>query len=396
MANFSQSVQAIDSILYKLRCYKDPQRIRIDCMELLKNIPSLVPRSGPLVRSQSPNPILYLAGTIPILYNNNQYNIPIAIWVVEAYPFAPPSCFVTPTADMIIKPKHRHVDSQGMCYLPYLSSWNPTNCNLLGLVTEMCKVFSQDPPVRSQPAPNSRAPVAVQPPTPTPPQQNMYPPQPAYPQGGPGYPPPSPYGSQPPYPSPVPPFSNQQSGSVPSKSSYPNSSVPFEDPAVVAKRNAVRSATERLQLKLSEFYTNTTLEIDSLMQKNAQLEDKGRNFDIEKSQLELHKGQTDADLESLTQNFDDLTKWLDQNDNSSNVDIDAITEPKDPLSKQLLYLVAEDATIEDSLYYLEKNMISGDLNIDTFLKNVRSLSTEQFTKRATIKKIHEKQRATRA
>jgi hypothetical protein len=35
---------------------------------------------------------------------------------------------------------------------------------------------------------------------------------------------------------------------------------------------------------------------------------------------------------------------------------------------RLLYLVAEDATIEDTLYYLEKSMISGELNVETFLK----------------------------
>lgn len=50
---------------------------------------------------------------------------------------------------MIIKPKHRHVDSAGMVYLPYLSTWSPTSCNLLGLVDTVSKVFGQDPPVRS-------------------------------------------------------------------------------------------------------------------------------------------------------------------------------------------------------------------------------------------------------
>ena len=110
---------------------------------------NLTPRKG-----RSTTQVLNLVGTVPISYNGAQYNIPVTIWLVEAYPLSPPVCFVTPTPgnpkrptnihsylDMIIKPKHKHVDSQGMCYFPYLSSWNPNNCNLYGLVQTMSKVI---------------------------------------------------------------------------------------------------------------------------------------------------------------------------------------------------------------------------------------------------------------
>ena len=52
---------------------------------------------------------------------------------------------------MGIKPKHKHVDSTGKCYFPYLSQWNPNTCNLLGLLFQMSQAFSQDPPVYSKP-----------------------------------------------------------------------------------------------------------------------------------------------------------------------------------------------------------------------------------------------------
>lgn len=41
--------------------------------------------------------LLNLEGTIPIFYRGNQYNIPVEFWLVEAYPMAPPVCFVRPT-----------------------------------------------------------------------------------------------------------------------------------------------------------------------------------------------------------------------------------------------------------------------------------------------------------
>ena len=109
-------------------------------------------------------------------YKGNTYNIPMDIWVSENYPVVPPTCFVTPThgtvkrppvngirirvrasdvmrgcvagsgdmtvlltlnasrvsvfditlidrrlADMLVRPGHRNVGADGMCYLPFLT-----------------------------------------------------------------------------------------------------------------------------------------------------------------------------------------------------------------------------------------------------------------------------------
>lgn len=44
--------------------------------------------------------LVYLTGTIPSVYfrDNNVYNIPVTIYITEAYPFEPPVVFVTPSA----------------------------------------------------------------------------------------------------------------------------------------------------------------------------------------------------------------------------------------------------------------------------------------------------------
>lgn len=76
--------------------------------------------------------------------------------------------------------------------------------------------------------------------------------------------------------------------------------------------------------------------------------------------------------------------------------------------------VAADAALEDCLYYMEKALLSGSLSKDDFLKvtinynffiivnililnniykTYRQLAREQFMKRATMKKVHEVQRA---
>lgn len=54
-------------------------------------------------------------------YRGTRYNIPMSFWIPEMYPQHAPITFVSPTENMIIKPKHKHVDTQGRCYSPYLS-----------------------------------------------------------------------------------------------------------------------------------------------------------------------------------------------------------------------------------------------------------------------------------
>ena len=53
----------------------------------------------------------------------NTYNIPIRLWILDSHPFAPPICFLKPTANMGIS-VGKHVDTQGRIYLPYLQNWS--------------------------------------------------------------------------------------------------------------------------------------------------------------------------------------------------------------------------------------------------------------------------------
>ena len=79
----------------------------------------------------------------------------------------------------------------------------------------------------------------------------------------------------------------------------------------------------------------------------------------------------------------------------SDIDIDAITEPRDALSKQLLHLVAEDASLEDCGYYMEKALMQGAMTLPEFLKAYRSTARKQALCRATMKRVHAVQKESR-
>lgn len=92
-----------------------------------------------------------LKGTIPITYKGALYHIPIHIWIMPNYPSDSPLMFVVPTAEMVFRQHHPHVDhTNGLVYLPYLSEWNPTTCKLQEGVNAMIMVFSKKIPVYSR------------------------------------------------------------------------------------------------------------------------------------------------------------------------------------------------------------------------------------------------------
>lgn len=53
-------------------------------------------------------------------------------------------------------------------------------------------------------------------------------------------------------------------------------------------------------------------------------------------------------------------------------------------------MIAEDAAYDDAYYQLEQLLAANKLDLQSFLKNSRTIAREQFMCRALIKKITEK------
>ncbi|XP_027815857.2 ubiquitin-conjugating enzyme E2 variant 3 isoform X5 [Ovis aries] len=92
--------------------------------------------------------LLNFTGTIPVIYQGNTYNIPIRLWILDSHPFAPPICFLKPTANMGIL-VGKHVDAQGRIYLPYLQNWSHPKSIIVGLIKEMVAKFQEELPLYS-------------------------------------------------------------------------------------------------------------------------------------------------------------------------------------------------------------------------------------------------------
>uniref|UniRef100_M4B5Q1 UEV domain-containing protein n=1 Tax=Hyaloperonospora arabidopsidis (strain Emoy2) TaxID=559515 RepID=M4B5Q1_HYAAE len=383
----------------------------------------------------STSTLLNLEGTIPIFYRDNQYNIPVELWIVETYPRAPPVCFVRPTADMMVKPGHPHVTSDGFVKIPYTVDWQP-DFTLLELVAHMCSIFGNIPPVFRRPM-TSR---------PMPHQDRLdgsstsvssgHSSTGGYFQRG------SQAQSRTPQPSPyyIPQFQTQSRQGLSSSEGAYDTNLLFGSSAQSLEGGSSVSGPELYALggmsngmrpedRAAALKVEVTRKIQMQLEKNFKRvrDDIDLQFEYE-VQLTQSRENVERGLQSLRFLRDDLTRaqgildaqdesisvWLEENENKDALDPDAILVEGDDLSKQyvdylnwrlqqdeetnltlclsrMIMTLAESYSIDDALYYMDRALSNDEIELSVFLKEVRKLSRKQFMCLALVQKIHAKQ-----
>ncbi|XP_056149931.1 E3 ubiquitin-protein ligase RNF31 [Lampris incognitus] len=95
--------------------------------------------------------LVYLAGTVPVHFDEHEYNIPVCIWLHDTHPTNRPRCYVCPSVSMVINPVCPCVDTSGHVSLPYLTNWRNGVSNLTLLIMEMRLAFQKDTPLYATP-----------------------------------------------------------------------------------------------------------------------------------------------------------------------------------------------------------------------------------------------------
>lgn len=344
--------------------------------------------------------LVNLTGTIPVRYKGSTYNIPITVWLMDTHPKNAPICYVKPTPDMSIKVS-QFVDHNGKIYLPYLHDWIGSQSDLVGLIQVMIVTFGEQPPVfakRSQdPYPMYKPP--------------SYPPMPSA--GGPGYP-----------PTPYPPYPTQPGGpsSMPYMPPYPPaggpSGAPYPTPGGAGNwdggsmpmsgvgggsttgtgtireehiRDSLISAIEdKLMRRMKEQMEQSQAELETLRHTQTKLQQGKQQLDATLSKLAKEKSDLDKYIVVLKDKEDELDKAIERLNNQENIDVDDAVITTAPLYKQLLNSFAEEAAIEDAIYNMGEALNNQVIDIDTFLKQVRTLSRKQFMLRALMQKCRQK------
>ncbi|TMW67751.1 hypothetical protein Poli38472_007423 [Pythium oligandrum] len=391
---YASNVSNLDQILSSLQCYLQSSRVRQDVYNLLRQIPSLQPNCGIFTHNDgTTSTLLNLEGTIPIFYRGNQYNIPVEFWMVETYPMSPPVCFVRPTADMMVKPGHPHVTSDGFVKIPYITEWRQ-DFILVELVAHMCSIFGNIPPVFRRPAnmtpqytPSSYG------------QASGGAASPAYAQSGyaqqatasPSY-----RGSQP-SPSYQGYGGSYQSNNVSqhaAESLFGAASTPaqpaafrYEDRAAALKLEV----TGKIQQEMDRMFKRIRDDIDLQFEHQLQLTQSRENVERGVQSLEFLRDDIKRAKEIIETQDKEVTAWLEENEAKDTVDPDTILIEGDALSKQLVDTLAKHQAIEDALYFMDRALSNGEIELASFLKEVRKLARQQFMCQALIQKLSERQ-----
>ena len=134
-----------------------------------------------------------------------------------------------------------------------------------------------------------------------------------------------------------------------------------------------------------------------------------QDFKRDQQRLEIAAEKLDQQLTLYQQAKDDLAhnimvvddktaairEWLQeaqQNGNGASpkqVSVDDLVQPASKVHEQMLDLSAENASLTDALYFLDRCLYLGHMACDTHLKHVRRLAKRQFLARAHLMKINQ-------
>ncbi|KAH8320267.1 hypothetical protein KR067_012970 [Drosophila pandora] len=349
-----------------------------------------------------------LQGTIPVVYKNNTYHIPICIWLMDTHPQNAPMCFVKPTPTMQIKVS-MYVDHNGKVYLPYLHDWQPHSSDLLSLIQVMMVTFGDHPPVYSKPKEQIAAPYPT----------NSFMPQPGgagpsgsylpYPTAGgagggnfPPYPTGSNFGPYPPagggpagHGAGYPPYMNfpQPSGGYPPAAGYNPSSNASSTGTITEehiKASLISAVEDKLRRRIQEKVNQYQAEIETLNRTKQELVEGSAKIDSIISRLEREQVDLQKNIAVLKDKEEELEKSLETLESAEAIDPDEAVTTTAPLYRQLLNAYADEAATEDAIYYLGEGLRGGVIDLETFLKHVRTLSRKQFILRATMQKCRQK------
>lgn len=343
-----------------------------------------------------------LEGTIPVVYKNNTYYIPICMWLADTHPQNGPICFVKPTPTMQIKVS-MYVDHNGRIYLPYLHDWQPHTSDLVSLIQIMILTFGDHPPVFTRP--KGQPPYAH---SGFPAPSIGYPPYHTAGAGSggafPPYPQASNFGSYPPYPTGgnssvanpstsaggYPPYMNfpQVPGYNSGYNSTPRSTGTITEEHI--KASLISAVEDKLRRRLQEKVNQYQAEIETLNRTKQELVEGSSKIDNVIARLIREEVELQKNVNILRDKEQELEKSLDALEKSEGIDPDEAVTTTAPLYKQLLNAYSEEAALEDAIYYLGEALRSGVIDLETFLKHVRQLSRKQFMLRAIMQKCRQK------
>lgn len=330
--------------------------------------------------------LLCARGTLPIEYGGGRYNIPTTCYAPSDFPNAPPTWYVTPTRDMVVKANHACVEADGEVVLGRVMTWNARTSSMREVGERLAEAFSVEPPVFSKPTTTARMTDGDA-------------------RG---------VGSS--FPS-----SSFATATSTSTSRYPDidfgadsssafredveptrespTTSPRAEDALEARElfrdRIIRSLTSRLRDEAEARLGVDVEVIESLLSRQSALYEKKMRLRQECAAYQKLCARYERDAHELDRATTVLEDWLRKHppprpESAATTAAtlerspESILRPADAVSRQLLDAHVLDAAVEDTLDALDELLNDGKVELDDYLRHVTRLCEKQFVARAEI------------
>lgn len=298
--------------------------------------------------------LVYLGGTVPIVFRASSYNVPLRIWIMTYYPAGPPVVFVRPNQSMQLNEKHENIDSHGQVYMQELASWDPVRSSLHHIVARMVSIFSQKPPLYTR-----RTVVRESPPQP--------PPQPS-------------------------PSYNSPSCHSPPQNSSVTTPAPFSAVSSEQERqHLIRLFTKRTQEYLGQITESAQVEFRALEQElNEMQKGEGALRDAHRQLSAAKKRNTEQVMAVRAERSVLERRMAESNVDAGDLPVERIIMT-DPFTWQVVDCVARDAAHQDCLEIVSSALGDEAIEFATFMKETKRISRELYAVRALKLKVRKQQ-----
>ncbi|KAJ8954896.1 hypothetical protein NQ318_016835 [Aromia moschata] len=117
--------------------------------------------------------------------------------------------------------------------------------------------------------------------------------------------------------------------------------------------------------RMKEQFQQNQAELETLKRTQEELRQGKAKLDNILSRLEKEQSDLDKNITVLKDKEQELNKAIERISNQESIDVDDAVTTTAPLYKQLLNAFAEEAALEDAIYYMGEALRCGVIDLDT-------------------------------
>ncbi|KAK1287963.1 hypothetical protein QJS10_CPB19g01098 [Acorus calamus] len=161
---------------------------------------------------------------------------------------------------------------------------------------------------------------------------------------------------------------------------------------IVSKREAIDRLTTCLHRDMASLKARADEDIEGALGLQARLVERARELSVMERAVERERAGLKRREREMEAAKDVLVNWLRVNERGILMDgervvVDEVFEGEDRCSMLVIENKAADGAIEDVVHEIEQAFNEGLMNLERYMKEVRSLAREQFFVRAMLMKL---------